>query len=63
MKQRSRDLLKMLMNTYERIARKLELQKGELAQCGEREVFRVRGDVVSANIYRMEKGMTELTAE
>ena len=38
----------MLMNTYERIARKLELQKGELAQCGEREVFRVRGDVVSA---------------
>ena len=29
MKQRSRDLLKMLMNTYERIARKLELQKGE----------------------------------
>ncbi len=63
MKQRSKDLLKMLMNTYERIARKLELQKGELAQCGEREVFRVRGDVVSANIYRMEKGMTELTAE
>lgn len=31
MKQRSRDLLKMLMNTYERIARKLELQKGEPA--------------------------------
>ena len=53
----------MLMNTYERIARKLELQKGELAQGGEREVCRVRGDVVSANIYRMEKGMTELTAE
>ena len=63
MKQRSKDLLKMLMNTYDRISRKLELQKSELGECGEREVFRVRGDIVSANIYKMHKGMTELTAE
>lgn len=63
MKQRSRDLLKMLMNTYERISRKLEIQRSELAACSEREVFRVRGDIISANIFRMEKGMDKLCAE
>lgn len=63
MKQRSRDLLKMLANTYERISRKLEIQKTELAACGEREVFRVNADIISANIYRMEKGQKSLTAE
>ena len=63
MKQRSRDLLKMLVNTYDRISRKLEIQRQELAACSEREVFRVRGDIISANIYKMQKGMSELVAE
>ncbi len=63
MKQRSRDLLRMLLNAYERTARKLEIQKNELATCADRDDFRVKGDIVSANIYKMTKGMTELTAE
>lgn len=63
MKQRSGDLLKSILAIYNRTAKKLELQKGELAACGEREVFRVRGDLVSANIYRMEKGMNEVTVD
>lgn len=41
-KQRSGDLLKSILTLYNRTAKKLELQKGELAACGEREVFRVR---------------------
>lgn len=63
MKQRSGDLLKSILAVYNRTAKKLELQKGELAACGEREVFRVRGDLLSANIYRMEKGMNEITVD
>lgn len=63
MKQRSGDLLKSILLIYNRTAKKLELQKGELAACGEREVFRVRGDLLSANIYRMEKGMNEITVD
>lgn len=63
MKQRSGDLLKSILTLYNRTAKKLELQKGELAACGEREVFRVRGDLLSANIYRMEKGMNEITVD
>lgn len=62
-KQRAHDLLKLLMNSYERISRKLELQKKELSECGEREVFRVCGDLINANIYRLEKGMTKCTLE
>lgn len=62
-KQRAKDLLKLLMNSYERVSRKLELQKKELADCSEREVFRVCGDLINANIYQLEKGMTKCTLE
>ncbi len=63
MKQRSRDLLKTLNTAYERVSRKLEIRKKELAECSEREQFRVCGDLINANIYRLEKGMTVCTLE
>lgn len=63
MKQRSHDLLKTVNNAYERISRKIELQKKELAECGQRDVFRVNGDLVNANIYRLKKGMTKCELE
>ena len=63
MKQRSGDLLKSILAIYNRTAKKIEVQKTELAACGEREVFRVRGDLVSANIYRIEKGMSKVEVE
>lgn len=63
MKQKARDLLKTVNTAYERVSRKLELQKKELAECGEREVFRVTGDLINANIYRLEKGMTKCILE
>ncbi len=62
-KQRAHDLLKLLMNAYERVSRKLELQKKELSECSEREVFRVCGDLINANIYRLEKGQTSAELE
>lgn len=62
-KQRAHDLLKLLMNSYERVSRKLELQKKELADCSGRAVFRVRGDLINANIWRLEKGQTKAVLE
>lgn len=56
MKQRSNDLLKMLVNTTERIGRKLAAQREELQQCGDREQLKVYGDLISANLYNMQKG-------
>ena len=62
-RQRAHDLLKLLMNSYERVSRKLELQKKELAECSEREIFRVRGDLINANIWRLEKGQSKAVLE
>lgn len=62
-RQRARDLLKTVNNAYERTLRKLEIRKRELAECGEREVFRVCGDLINANIYQLEKGMTKCVLE
>ena len=62
-RQRAHDLLKLLMNSYERVSRRLELQKKELADCSERDSLRVCGDLINANIYRLEKGMTKCTLE
>ena len=62
-KQRSGDLLKNIMNIYERISRKLEAQKQELARCSEKEKLKQTGDLLSANIYRMERGMNEITLD
>lgn len=62
-KQRSAALLKTLLNSCERISRKLQLQRQELEGCLQREEFRVCGDLISANIYRMNKGEAQLVAE
>lgn len=56
--QRARDMLKLIKSRAERTARKLELQKKELSECADRENLRINGDIVNANIYRLEKGMT-----
>lgn len=56
MKQRSNDLLKMLVNTTDRISRKLAAQREELEQCGDREQLKIYGDLISSNLYNMQKG-------
>lgn len=61
MKQRYHDLYRLLGNTYERILRRTENQRRELAQTAEREELKLKGDLISANLYAIEKGMTEFT--
>ncbi len=50
------DLLRVLSSASDRIARKLTLQRKELEQARDREQLRLYGDLVNANIYRLEKG-------
>ncbi len=50
------DLLRVLSSASDRIARKLTLQRKELEQAREREQLRLYGDLINANIYRLEKG-------
>ncbi|MDR1755325.1 MAG: NFACT family protein [Eubacterium sp.] len=62
-RQRSGELLKMLMNVYERILRRLENQKVELIECRGREALKTAGDIITANLYRIKKGDTHITAK
>lgn len=57
-KQRARELLRTLNTVYERVSRKVELRKKELSECADREQLKICGDLINANIYRLEKGMT-----
>lgn len=63
MRQRAHDLIKTLNTAYERVSRKVELQKKELAECGEREELRIKGDLINANIHRLKKGQTHCSVE
>lgn len=56
MRHRSADLLKVLANTADRIARKLNLQRKELEDCSDRETWKIYGDLISANLYSIQKG-------
>lgn len=56
MRMKSQSLLKLLNNLRERTARKISKQQLELAKCGEREQLRICGDLLQANLYRIERG-------
>ena len=63
MKHRSADLLKFLANTSDRIARKVNLQKQELEESAQREQWKMYGDILSANLWSIQKGDKEATLQ
>lgn len=56
LKQRANDLFKLLINTTERITKRIANQKNELKDCEKKEEMKLKGDLLSANIYRIQKG-------
>ena len=60
MKQRSQDLFKLIVTLSERIARRIAIQKQELEECKNRDTFKMYGDLISANIYALSKGMSKV---
>ena len=60
MKQRANDLFKLLVNLNERISRRIAVQSEELEQCGNRDIYKLYGDLLSAEIYNIHKGDTVL---
>ncbi|MCH5297013.1 MAG: NFACT family protein [Ruminococcus sp.] len=63
MRVKSQSLVKLLTNTSERIARKLSKQQIELKQCENREQLRICGDLLQANLYRIERGAEYVDVE
>lgn len=56
MRVKSHSLQKLLGNLIDRTARKINKQKAELSQCGNREQLRIYGDLLHANLYRIPRG-------
>ncbi len=55
-KQRANDLFKLLVNLTERTSRRIGNQREELSACAEKDRYKLCGDLISANMYRINKG-------
>lgn len=62
-KQKGQDLVKTASNGAARLRRKIVAQEQELAESKNRDKWRVYGELITANLYRMERGMSRLTAQ
>lgn len=60
---KGQELLKTLTNARSRTARKLAQQEKEKAAAENREQYRVFGELITANLYRMERGAKVLECE
>ncbi|MBQ8578859.1 MAG: NFACT family protein [Clostridia bacterium] len=58
-KQRAADIFKLLTNAETRLNKKILQQEKELDDCKEKDKFKKWGDLVTANIWQLERGMTE----
>ena len=63
MRRRSQSLTKTVKNLRDRTARKLAMQREELRRSEDRESIRRRADLITANLYRIQKGDRVLRTE
>lgn len=61
--QRDRGLQKTVQTLRDRAKRKVANQQRELAQAKDREALRRKGELLTANFYRLEKGMDKAVVE
>ena len=63
MRQKSQAVRKTVSNLCQRLQRKLAIQEKELLATYDRERLRQLGDILTANIHRIQKGQTVITVE
>ena len=63
LRQKGQGLRKTVQNLCTRLRRKMAIQEKELEETFDRERLRQLGDIVTANIHRIQKGQTLLEAE
>ena len=62
-RQRGADLLRTAHTARDRLRRKLAQQEKDYAATQDRDQLRMYGDLITANLYRMERGQSKLDAE
>ena len=55
-RQRAHDMLRVLTNASDRLTRKIGHQREELSRSGDRDQWRIWGDLINANLARIPKG-------
>lgn len=63
LRQRANDLFRLLVNTSERISKRIANQRDELKECDKKNEMKLMGDLLSANIYRINKGDSAVKLE
>ena len=58
-RQRAADVLRLLTNAESRIKKKLDIQRGELQDCEKAEVYKKYGDMITANLWQLTRGMKQ----
>ena len=62
-RQRGADLLRTATTARDRLRRKLAQQEKDYAATQDRDQLRIYGDLITANLYRMERGQSRLETE
>lgn len=63
MRQRSADILKLVNNNIDRCSKKLAMHRDNLEKSKKREKYKIRGDLLTANMHRVKFGMDSITVE
>ena len=58
-RQRASDILRLLTQADSRIRKKLDAQRAELRDCERAAIYKKYGDLITANLYALSRGMTE----
>ncbi len=61
--QRTSDIFRLLTNAEGRILKKLALQRQDIADCADKDKYKLYGDLIMSNIYRLTKGMESAELE
>lgn len=63
MRQKSAGITKILNTNIERVSKKLSILERTIKDAEKRNEYKMRGDLLMANIYRMEDGMSEIEVD
>ncbi len=63
MRQKSAGLVKIVTNGIERLSKKINILTRTLADAENKEEYRIKGDLITSNLYRIEQGMKSVEVE
>lgn len=60
---RTADIHKILQNNIDRCLKKISILENSLEECKEKESYRIKGELLTANIYNVKKGMKSIEVQ